>query len=638
MQLRLSQTTYTRSLLRKPFSSNAYLLSTHKKSTGHVIENSSSSDSSTSTTNTKVHGPSQSSASTSTSSSIYSNASDKLFADAAREEAAEAQPLLDASANSRTGSGKSQYLQSLENQHMQYNWDGDERMEDAVLRMLVDKYKPLRTAGGIRTAEEKLKANPPRVRGVVVGGTGIGAEAEEVEQEEENLDMEQILEAFTRNAASTSTGTTPSGYGPAFSKTTPSTGSWATETLLPSSETHRPWHTEYRVPSHVVSSIKLANIPPPKPSSLGASSSSSSGTSLAKDERARKKEKEYQKRTETAGRLGRARESTLDYRLGLKQKMMGGIEQGATGGRPNPISLKGWTGLIEDKIERARSRGVFNNLNGRGKPLVTTTEERNPFIAREEFLMNRIVQRHGAAPPWVELQSELDTAIKTFRDLLRQSWTRRAIRNLTTLHPPNLLLRFSLTDIKNLRDAEWEKRERSYHDTAVEEVNALVRKYNGIAPYAVRRAYYMRSVEIEKVYGECAEDILKGIKGRLTEAGGNPGVVSSGSRPGSGVNGHPNDARAEDPGFVGLGDWFWGWIGKPGDIVAVNHAMSGRREGLVVGSHIDYLGRQIIEVQLENELYHAWYPTVTRVKRIAYRHPTIQPVRTTRTIERRIFF
>lgn len=31
-------------------------------------------------------------------------------------------------------------------------------------------------------------------------------------------------------------------------------------------------------------------------------------------------------------------------------------------------------------------------------------EQANPFIPREEFLMNRIVQRQGAAPPWVELQ------------------------------------------------------------------------------------------------------------------------------------------------------------------------------------------------------------------------------------------
>jgi Domain of unknown function (DUF1992) len=31
-------------------------------------------------------------------------------------------------------------------------------------------------------------------------------------------------------------------------------------------------------------------------------------------------------------------------------------------------------------------------------------DERNPFISREEFLMNQIVQRNGVAPPWVENQ------------------------------------------------------------------------------------------------------------------------------------------------------------------------------------------------------------------------------------------
>ncbi|KAK7029406.1 hypothetical protein VNI00_014660 [Paramarasmius palmivorus] len=45
----------------------------------------------------------------------------------------------------------------------------------------------------------------------------------------------------------------------------------------------------------------------------------------------------------------------------------------------------------------------------------------------------------------------------------------------------------------------------------------------------------------------------------------------------------------------------------PGDIVAVNNGFSGRREGLVVGSHIDYLGRQIIEVQMDGgEVYNHW--------------------------------
>jgi len=73
----------------------------------------------------------------------------------------------------------------------------------------------------------------------------------------------------------------------------------------------------------------------------------------------------------------------------------------------------------------------------------------------------------------------------------------------------------------------------------------------------------------------------------------------------------------------------------PGDIVAVRHGVKGRQEGLVLGSHVDYAGRQIIEVQLEGEVYNAWYPTVTRVKRVvSYSRPTPRA----RTVERRIYW
>ncbi len=33
--------------------------------------------------------------------------------------------------------------------------------------------------------------------------------------------------------------------------------------------------------------------------------------------------------------------------------------------------------------------------------------------------MNRIVQRQAAAPPWVEVQGELETAVATFRSMLK---------------------------------------------------------------------------------------------------------------------------------------------------------------------------------------------------------------------------
>ncbi|KAF8644273.1 hypothetical protein AX16_008575 [Volvariella volvacea WC 439] len=75
---------------------------------------------------------------------------------------------------------------------------------------------------------------------------------------------------------------------------------------------------------------------------------------------------------------------------------------------------------------------------------------------------------------------------------------------------------------------------------------------------------------------------------------------------------------------------------QPGDIVAVHHGVSGRQEGLVVGSHYDYAGRQIVEVQLDGgSVYHAYYPTVTRVKRtVQYTRP--RPA--VRTVERRIYW
>ena len=72
--------------------------------------------------------------------------------------------------------------------------------------------------------------------------------------------------------------------------------------------------------------------------------------------------------------------------------------------------------------------------------MVISNDERNPFIGREEFLVNRIVQRSGAAPPWVELQAgksrfipvfvyrlsntisvEMESAITSFRQILRQA-------------------------------------------------------------------------------------------------------------------------------------------------------------------------------------------------------------------------
>ena len=217
-------------------------------------------------------------------------ASAKLFEDAAREEAAEEEALR-----------KSSLVSSLETKHK--NWTGDEPVEHAVLRMLVDKYKPLR-GGPIKTAEEKLKAAPPQVR-------SQGAPHEPVGDDHSTGIVSGILEE-----ASVRT------YVPG-------------EPILPGIPGHQPWHTTFTVPSHATSNVRYGNIPLPK----------STVSPLPLDDKARRKEKETRRRMQQGARLSQARESTLDYRLGIKGGAAGRFR------RPNPVTLKGWASLVEDRIE-----------------------------------------------------------------------------------------------------------------------------------------------------------------------------------------------------------------------------------------------------------------------------------------------
>jgi len=128
--------------------------------------------------------------------------------------------------------------------------------------------------------------------------------------------------------------------------------------------------------------------------------------------------------------------------------------------------------------------------------------------------MNRTVQRQGAAPAWVEIQCELEAAIATFRSVLKQSRVRRAVHMLTLSRRP--LRGLSPADIQALGDGEWEARERAYHESALAEVNALLRKYNALALYAVCNAYYIREVELGGAYEEGAEDIMRELDRRLS--------------------------------------------------------------------------------------------------------------------------
>jgi len=188
-----------------------------------------------------------------------------------------------------------------------------------------------------------------------------------------------------------------------------------------------------------------------------------------------------------------------------------------TGQGTNPIGLKGWASLVEERIEAARQQGHFRNLKGRGKPLILANEERNPFISREEFFMNRIIKKNNAAPPWVELQTAVDATLSSFRQILVSTWVRHAVRQLC-MQDANSLGEMQPDKIASFRDIQWESRENSFQVVALEEVNSAIRNYNHVAPYAVRKTYIDLPGELDKAYKESQALIQEELASRKARA------------------------------------------------------------------------------------------------------------------------
>lgn len=187
-----------------------------------------------------------------------------------------------------------------------------------MLRMLVDKYKPLRT-GTVQTAKEKIRRTPPVVNAQPPA-------------------MLPISEIPT---------TTPP---PSQSSPSASSVYQSDEPILPPVEGHKPWLTTFKVPSHASASIRYGEFPTapsPSPSTSADLSQTVRAIEQAGD-LVRRKDRDAKKRSEIAGHLTRAKESTLDYRLGIKVAGSSGRAQQA---RPNPVSNKGWTSLVEERIE-----------------------------------------------------------------------------------------------------------------------------------------------------------------------------------------------------------------------------------------------------------------------------------------------
>jgi DnaJ family protein C protein 28 len=261
------------------------------------------------------------------------SASTKLFADAASEETS----LSSSSTRQRSATPVGGAFDGPEEP-----WTGDESMQDAVLRMLVDKYKPLR--GEFVTADERLKRAPPSISTaspVVFDGVDLDEDLGEAAPLTAHL-----VKARAAKAASISSATSASvsaAPGSASYTPLPPSGALANVPLLPSIEGHRPWHTTYVAPKHAAS-IKLGRIIPSSQSKSRKPNVIESGP----DGKPLRKDVAKLRRRMQAVRLTTAREGTLDYKLGLRRAA--GLGSGGGGGG-GANSIRVWNSLVEERIE-----------------------------------------------------------------------------------------------------------------------------------------------------------------------------------------------------------------------------------------------------------------------------------------------
>jgi len=143
-----------------------------------------------------------------------------------------------------------------------------------------------------------------------------------------------------------------------------------------------------------------------------------------------------------------------------------------------------------------------------------------------EYFLNRILQRQGAAPPWIQSQIDLVAAFTSFRDSIRTEWLRHVTRQIS-LAPGSLASHIATAESFVARDmaanytvreykAEWEAREEKYHALAVEDLNAKTRSYNTIAPYTARKGYTTLRKELEECYKDVAPKIVESVRKRAT--------------------------------------------------------------------------------------------------------------------------
>lgn len=113
------------------------------------------------------------------------------------------------------------------------------------------------------------------------------------------------------------------------------------------------------------------------------------------------------------------------------------------------------------------------------------------------------------------MQNNLDATHSSFRAMLLETYTRhlvRAVISTNALHPLPPLHAIPS------RDEAWEAREKKFHEENIRQLNDLTRRFNTLAPAAVRRGIIQLERELNLVRGDVLRNaVWEGVKKRSAE-------------------------------------------------------------------------------------------------------------------------
>lgn len=123
----------------------------------------------------------------------------------------------------------------------------------------------------------------------------------------------------------------------------------------------------------------------------------------------------------------------------------------------------GFDRVVEDLIQEAMSKGQFDNLEGKGKPL-SHAQSQNPYVDFTQHKINKILLDNGFTPEWITLQKEIRTDID---DLIQILTEYRSYLGAEPLYE---------TDVN-----EWTTILRN-QENRTSNINKMIDKYNLIVP------------------------------------------------------------------------------------------------------------------------------------------------------------